>query len=235
MYEKEIFLQYQLARTIKDKGYYNVVLFCGEGADEVFSWVYHNYGIYLYKCLRYILGSIKHRNFWPELANLKVKGGFLYNFNTYQVLTYVIVKKNGILMNDANIHCVYPYLSRNIIDIAYCNRHENIKFKKSHIKACNKEIDPNILNNINNIGGTTDPIALFKNCSYLDKIESFVSRSKYNILKIKRDLNSNDYLDYLLKVLYLDIFEYIFIDNYNDINKIKNIMLLDILDSKYVN
>ena len=74
-----------------------------------------------------------------------------------------------------------------------------------------------------------------RNCNYLDKIKSFVTRSKYNILKIKRDLNSNDYFDYLLKVLYLDIFEYIFIDNYNDINKIKNIMLLDILDSKYVN
>ena len=234
LYEQGIFLQYELSNTIHQKGNKNMILFSGEGSDQVFSWSYHSKFIDFLKQFRYFLSVVKHFFENDELSNLRIPGGFLNITSYYHSLTYVILKKNGILMNDINISYVHPYLMRPIIDIAYANRHLNLNDKKSHIKACEREIDPKIMKNIMNVGGTTEPIALFKNCSYLGRIENLVRNSKYNILKVSKERSFNEYLDYLLKVLYLEIFEYIFVKRSLTEENIKNTKLSDILDKLYL-
>ena len=208
LYEQGIFLQYELLKSINQKDNRNSILFSGEGSDQVFSWSYHSRTINLLKQIRYWLGIVKNLFKSDEVSNFRVPGGFLYKTCSYDFLTYIVLKKNGILMNEINISYVHPYLMRPIVDIAYANRSKNLKDKNSHIEACNQEIDEKIIKNIKNIGGATDPIALFENCSYINKIEKLVKNSKYNILKITKKRSSQHYLDYLLKVLYLEIFEY---------------------------
>ena len=228
VYEQGIFLQYELMKCIEKKVSADVVLISGEGSDEIFSLQYYNKVHSLYKNIRYLLFMFQRKVWKDEIKNFNIKGGFLYGLNYKNTLSNVVVKKNGILMNNINIDCVHPYLFRNIIDIAYTNRYKNIRKKISHIQACDKIIDSSILRNIKHLGGTTEPIALFENCNYIEEIKLIVNNSKYNILKIDNKV-SNNYLDYLLKVLYLEIFEYIYIKNNSDIEKASNKKLIDIL------
>ena len=229
VYEKGIFLQYALLNSIKNKDKNNVVLISGEGSDEIFSLEYFSKLKYLYRSIKNILIPIKNENWKDEINNINIKGGFLYQFNSKEAIRCIIIKKSGILMNDANIYYLHPYLNRNIIDIAYTNRYKNIKYKTSHIKACKKVINDNILNRIKHMPGSTEPIALFKNFKYIKQIESIVNKSTYNILNIKIRESNNNYLDYMLKILYLEIFEYLFVKNYKDIENKRNYKLEDIL------
>ena len=76
--------------------------------------------------------------------------------------------------------------------------------KTSHIKVCKEIIHPSIMNNVIKLGGTTEPIALFKYCSYMKELEEYVKSSKFNIMKIrKKDITSNNYLNYVLMLLRL--------------------------------
>lgn len=229
VYERGIFLQYELANKIKSKNEENTILFAGEGADQIFSAQYHNKIFYFWKMLKYIIKKILKRDFGDDLRNIFIKGGILDRTNPYNFLDYVITKKNGILMNNIGVNYIYPYLSKNIINFGYLNRYKNIKGKKSHKEACNKKIDSNILKNITKVGGSTEAIALFENCSYMNEIEEVVKNSKFNILRIKEDLSSDSYREYLLKVLYLEIFEYLFIKNASKINEYKEMKLSEFL------
>lgn len=229
VYERGIFLQYELYKCVKENKKENVVMFFGEGADQVFSYEYYNKTFYILKSIKYVLGLLKKGSSSDEFENLHIKGGFIKKTNAYQFLTYVITKKNGIFMNKLNIKTCYPYLSKNIINIGYKNRYINIKTKNLQKKACKKQIDKKIMKNLAKVGGATDSIALFKNCKYIQEIEDFVHNSKYNILKINKNIDSNDYLNYLLKVVYLEIFEYLFIEHHYNINNEKNLKLMQII------
>lgn len=235
IYEGGIFLQYELANTIKSIKVESAILFAGEGADQIFCWGYFNKIQYLFRCAKYILKTIKDLNFGDIVRNLNIKAGILGITDQYKMLTYIIMKKNGILMNDIGIDYIYPFLSRNIIDIAYSTRYTNLTSKKSHINACNKQIDSNILKNIAKIGGSTDSIALLKNCEYVNELEEWVKKSKYNCLRISRRKFSNNYKEYLLKVLYLEVFEYLFIENASEIEYKKKMELREIMKEKYSN
>lgn len=229
VYERGIFLQYELLNSIKQKELNNAIMFFGEGSDQIFSYEYYNKWFYYFRSIVYFLLMLIKHPFGDEIRNFHIRGGLIDKASKYETLTYKIIKKNGILMNNLGITTEYPYLNRNIINIGHWKRFENILKKRSHIKACNKKIEPNILKSIAKIGGATDPIALFSNCSYIEKIESFVSKSKYNILKINKNQSSNKYLNYLLKVLYIEIFEYLFIKNSSSINDMKNLTLSQFL------
>lgn len=232
VYERGIFLQYELLNSIKQKETNNTIMFFGEGADQVFSYEYYNKWFYYFRCAIYFLLMLIKQPFGDELKNFHIKGGLIDKASKYDTLTYKIIKKNGILMNNLEITTVYPYLNRDIINIGHWKIYENILKKKSHIKACSKEIEPNILKSIAKIGGATEPIALFSNCSYIEKIEDYVSKSKYNILRINKDASSNKYLNYLLKVLYIEIFEYLFIEHPSKIKDKKSLTLSQFLDEK---
>lgn len=232
-YERGIFLQYELANKIKDKKTDNVVLFAGEGADQIFAAQYYSNIISLWEISKYILRKMLKLKFGDNLRNLFIRGGILDKTNQYNFLNYVITKKNGILMNNLEIDYVYPYLYKNIINLGYYNRYKNFKDKKSHKEACNKKIDSDILKNVKKIGGATEAAALFENCSYMTEIENFVDNSKFNILKIKKNLSSDSYREYLLKVLYLEIFEYLFIQHSKDIEYEKDIKLVEFIKEKY--
>ena len=200
IYEEGIFLQYELSKLIKSKNLNNAVLFAGEGSDQIFSYFYYNH----------IMDIVEKKPFFflRRILRKKLKH---YLYLPKEFLSYGILKKHGIFVNNINIISILPYLNRNIVNLAYKVKNKNIGNKNFHIEACNKIIDKRLLNRIQNIGGKTDPIALFENCSYFKEIELLVENSKYNILKIDKFVTWK-YFDYLLKIMYLEIFEYLFID-----------------------
>ena len=228
VYEQGIFLQYELMKKVKDKTKNNTIMFCGEGADQVFSLEYF---MRFLNPLIILKNLYKRCRFFKEdLLNLNIKGGFIYKNHVFNFLSYIIMKKNGILMNEIGVNVIYPYISKNIVNIAYKERFKNNLDKKTHKEFCKEIIEPDIYKNIVKLGGTTEPIALFKYCTYIKDIENLVNKSKYNILKIKnKNIKSKNYLNYLLRILYLEIFEYLFIKNKDFIEEKSNMKLYDVI------
>ena len=111
LYERGIFLQYELYKNISKMQLENVNIFAGEGADQIFSYEYYNEKYYYIRCIKYITKRLK--KILKNHTSSKTNGGIVNRFNRYQFLTYIIIKKNGILMNNLNINTVYPYLYKN--------------------------------------------------------------------------------------------------------------------------
>lgn len=226
LYERGIFLQYELMKSIKKKHNDNAILFLGEGADQVFSFEYYNKFYYFLRVLKKIVcTSLMNLNFVKDLC---LGGGVFQAYSSSNFLNYIIVKKNGIMMNDINVECFYPYMNKNIVNIAYHNRYKNVRNKYFQINACRKTIDQDIQQNITKIGGTTEENALFDKCTYFDELEMFAKDSKYNLLNITKK-EKKFYFDYLLKIVYLEIFEYMFIKQNKTIKEVANMSLSDFI------
>ena len=232
LYERGIFLQYVLVNKLKENNSESTVLYAGVGADQIFSYEYYKKYYSLYNIIKYIGKLLKKSLLIDELNNIKTKGGIMHNKHAFDFISYIIIKKNGILLNKYGIEYCYPFLNRNIINYGYSNRYKNIFSKKSHIQACQKIIDKDVLKNVHKIGGSTDQNALFGKCTYINEIEKLVNKSKYNILKIKDTKNHLQYYEYLLKVIYVELFEYLFIENYSTVYEKSQIDLLDFILEK---
>jgi len=208
-YERGIFLQYELYKLCCKE---NLNIILGEGADQILH------------C------NAKKRH---NIKKIITKRNFsLYKNCPLELLQYVVLKKSSILLSRTNNNLIYPYLYKNF-------RHYNYNFgfyfgydKKKHKKIVNDEVVQNIRMMLNKIGGATEQNALYKDEIIYNKLKDVVLNSKFSKIKCEHnttELSSDD--DYILKILYLIIFEKIFINGNNyDYNYIKNIHLNDLLD-----
>lgn len=224
LYERGVFLQYELMKSIEKKNIDNAILFLGEGADQVFSFEYYSKIYYYLRVMKKIIcNSVKDFNF---VKNLCLGGGIFQTYSSSNFLNYIVLKKNGIMMNDINVECFYPYMNQNIVNIAYHNRYKDVHKKYFHIFACRQKIDKDIQKNITKIGGTTEEKTLFDKCDYYNDLEKFAKNSKYNVLNITKN-DMDIYFDYLLKIVYLEIFEYMFIKENKELKEISKMKLFD--------
>lgn len=207
-YERGIFLQYELYKLCYKE---NLNLILGEGADQILH------------C------SAKKKH---NITKLITKEKFsLYKNCPLELLRYVVLKKSSLLLSRTNNNLIYPYLYKKFRVYNY-----NLGFyfgydKKKHKKVVIDEISQDIKTELNKIGGATEQKALYKDEVTYNKIKEIVFHSKFSKIKCEHnttELSSDS--DYLLKILYLIIFENIFINNNNyDYNYIKTIHLNDLL------
>lgn len=188
-YERGIFLQYELYKMLAKQNK-NIVL--GDGADQILH--------------------INYKNKYNIHKEIKKKDYSLYQHCPYEMLVYLVLKKSSLLLTNTSNHLVYPYLSNKFISYVDKIRNENGFDKKIHKNIVQNTVPQNVTPYLNKLGGATEQIALFKDDSEFLKWQNKALNSKYSSIKCERNTTelSQD-IDYILKILYLMIFEQIFL------------------------
>ena len=183
VYERGIFLQYELAKLMKAHSIHNLI--CGECADQVF-----------------------HQNTYNPIP----ENTFLYGYldTPFQMASYVVLKKNRLIMNAFGIDVRYPFLTPCMMDIGYKTRHINGTTKEFHKRMCRELLPRKVSELVSKQGGTTDLISLLDgNISKLLEKHKYYSPS----FKITEKYSKEEAIrDYYLSLLYLESFEKQFCD-----------------------
>lgn len=185
VYERGIFLQYELAKLLSENQVKSFV--CGECADQVF-----------------------HKKTYVNIP----ENTFLYSYSDTprQMAAYVVLKKNRMMMNAYGVNTLYPFITPEMIDIGYWTREINGSTKEYHKGVCNQMFPDEIKRLISKQGGTTDLSALFD--SDVDILENIKSCKYYSEnFRITEKYPRDEALrDYYLSLLYIESFEKQFCD-----------------------
>ena len=201
VYESGIFLQYELAKMLNQNNKENIVL--GECADQVL-----NYDFY-----HPLLEKIKKIKFcFPREIKKKFKGlNYKPYKNTYDMASYKIIKKSGIIMNYFYVNPEYPYTRKKFIEISKKVSIKGDKQKKYHKEVINLLLPKAITSILKKIGGATELKTLFVGDISIDNIKEVCKKSKFYKYKKFDDIFYE--IDYYMKILYLELFEKIFLEN----------------------
>ena len=133
MYERGIFLQYELASTLNAHGVKCILL--GECADQVFN-----------------------INFYEGKENQ-----FLMNYvdNPYELGAMLVLKKSSLMLDSFGIAGFYPFTDRRMIDVGYCTRMDNGVSKEYQKKMCCQIFNPQICDLVGKKPGSTSLRSLF--------------------------------------------------------------------------
>lgn len=207
IYESGIFLQYELAKIMNKNRVKNI--YSGEIADqalnyELYSKVFLNIKKTLYKIVKKMI----------KLTTGVVRGPYK---DAYDMASYIILKKNGLLMNYFGVTPNSPYARKKFINVARNTVKFGDKTKEYHKKVIREILPKDITNKLNKIGGTIDIKTLFTNDIKLSDIKSIGKKSKY--YKEIKFIDSDYEIDYYLKIVYIELFKKIFLE---DIEKYYN-------------
>lgn len=204
VFERGCFLQYELLKIADNLGVQCII--GGEGADQIMR---NTFSLNSY----YNQENENIKNFWHDFPQ--------------EVLKNVIIKKSGMFMTSYGIDCEYPYLSYAFFEY-YSN---NQSFEKEHHKTeIQKLLPSNISKLLKKLGGSTNLEFLFDDCYTYERILDIVNKSKYVSVKkanLKDYKGIDDDFEYVLKILYLMIFEIIYCTNE------KNVKISDIKSLNY--
>lgn len=201
MYESGIFLQYELARLLKENNVHEIML--GECADQVL-----NYELYHKRNL--IINKIKYN---MKKVGKKILKSIDYKpyKNPYEMASYKILKKNGILMNYMGIKTQYPYLRQEFIKVAKKVVKKGDKNKEYHKKVINETLPSNVTEILKKIGGATELKTLFVGNIKLDDLKRISRDSEFYSDKKFDDQYYE--IDYYMKIIYIELFKKIFLKN----------------------
>ncbi len=185
VYERGIFLQYELAKLLKSNRIHHLV--CGECADQVFN-----------------------RNTYVPIPN----DTFLYGYQDtpYQMAVNIVLRKSRMMMGAFGIDARYPFLTTQMLSMGYTTRKKNGVTKEFHKAQCRKMFSKRLMELIETQGGSTDLQALFFedfDCSQkLEQCKYYSSNFKLT----KKYGHEEAVKDYYLSLLYLESFEKQFCD-----------------------
>lgn len=187
VYERGIFLQYALAKNINSNKISH--LLCGECADQVFN-----------------------QNFYEESS----KDTYLYGYrdNPYEMGSYLVLKKNGILLNSFGIRGLYPFLDYHVMAAGKALGRLNSYDKQFYRLKCQKVLPEKVMAYINKQGGSTSLEALF--ASQQEQYQFINNRKKDEIyspdFRISQKYSENEsILEYFMCIYYLEWFKKLFI------------------------
>lgn len=215
VYESGIFLQYELAKLLKDCNITNITL--GECADQVLDYeLYHS--IYaVIKKIEFILPRI--------IKRIVKKVHFKPYKDVYEMASYKVIKKNGILLNYFNVSGDYPFLSKKFLAVAKKVSKKGDKSKSFHKEVVKSQLGEEIGSLLKKIGGATELKALFVGDITLENIKDFCKQSNYYK---EKEFDDQFYaIDYFMKILYVELFKKLFIQDRCKIKNIKNFELID--------
>jgi len=156
VFERGIFLQYELARLAGESG--KSYMICGEGADQVMN-----------------VNYLDQNGIQIDGRVVRVTSrDYPYHFASNMVL-----KKNGIITNSFGIDCRYPYLDSEFVSVAKALRHLNGVNKRFHVSNCERILSPGISERILKIGGATDCHSLFDSAADISRFKSIVNKSDF--------------------------------------------------------
>lgn len=186
VFERGIFLQYVISSVLSQNS-----LLLGEGADQILSSEFKTSADHYY-----FVGIEQH---------------YPWVYYPYEMLTYIILKKNGIFLRNRDIKAYYPFLKGNFIRGVSALRKLN-GTSKEHYKAyvaerTGKEVGAVL----NKRPGSTNLSTLFNNDN--QQILSIAKTSEfYQYLPKQPDRDSGNEVDIdnCLKILFLMVFEELF-------------------------
>lgn len=189
VFERGIFLQYIMGDILSKKGIDSLVL--GEGADQLLSSEFNTFAAQYY-----FVGIEDH---------------YPWVYYPYEMLTYIILKKNGIFLRNRNIRAHYPFIKANFIrGVSEFRKHNGTS--KEHYKAyivnkTRKEVGELLIKR----PGSTNLSTLFNKDN--QNLLNVARLSKYYQLLPKqpdRDSGTEVELDNCLKILFIMVFEELF-------------------------
>lgn len=201
MYERGIFLQYELADLVKSHGVEHIML--GESADQVLNFeMYHPV-----HQARSIFRQWRQKFFTRYFKKLHYRP---YR-TVYDMATYIVIKKNGIMMNYFGVNPEYPYMRKEFMKV--CENAVAIgERKKEYHKKVIGEILPREINDIiHKMPGSTELKDLFIGDITYDDILAFCKKSEFYTPKKFDDCFYE--IDNYLKITYLEVFKEMFINN----------------------
>ena len=154
VYEKGIFLQYELASAIAAGRYKHIV--CGEGADQIMHIDYNLKG--------------------EEYDDFFLRGKI--NRHPYVFSSSIIMKKSAIMMRSFGIEGRYPYMNQRFAQTAFALRNINGKDKTFHKSYCAEYLPQGIVRNTQKVGGTTSLHSLFNDKDEIKEFLAYIESSK---------------------------------------------------------
>lgn len=189
VFERGIFLQYVLSKNLSESGAGSLLL--GEGADQILSSEFKTSADPYY-----FVGIEKH---------------YPWVYYPYEMLTYIILKKNGIFLRNRDVKAYYPYLKANFIRGVSGFRKSNGTSKEHYKAYVAGRVGKEVGEILNKRPGSTNLSTLFdqKNMRLLTVVKQSCF---YNLLPKQpdRDSGSEVEMDNCLKILFLMVFEEIF-------------------------
>lgn len=182
--ELGIFLQYELAKTIRESNERFVI--CGEGSDQV-----HNV------------------NFYPPYPK-ELPVVLSWKEQPYEIATYLVIKKNGIMLNAFSIESYYPYTYQIIIEMGRALKEYNSTSKEFQKEIAREKMRGDIYPLLIKIGGATYLEAL-----YGDKASYINLMRKVYRLPLNDEYGSKDRIK-PATILYVSLFNELFISGKYD-------------------
>jgi asparagine synthetase B (glutamine-hydrolysing) len=221
VFHSGIFLQYELAKLIcNEKINY---IFLGECADQVLDHCRNSPTIF--RRAKYLLqasfiGSLLYNLFKVEQPEIVSQVQLSKHFKRsklgkeYDIALDFILKKNGIMLNSFGIQGVYPFINSETASMGKALKTLNRK-KQFYIQKVRELLGNDLIRHIGKARGGTDTIFLFN--SEIQKFALSVCKSSFirSLLPqavIQEILHKPCYYNvFILKLLYLDLFNKIFI------------------------
>ena len=199
IYESGVFLQYELARLLKENNVHEIML--GECADQVLNYeLYHKRNLIINKIEYNIKKIIK-----KALESIDYKP---YK-DPYEMASYKILKKNGILMNYMGVDTQYPYLRREFIKVAKKVVKKGDNDKEYHKKVIKDILPSNVTEILKKLGGATELKTLFVGNIEFDDLKRISKGSEFYSDKKFDDKYYE--IDYYMKIIYIELFKKIFL------------------------
>jgi len=200
MYERGIFLQYELAKLVREHGVENIIL--GESADQVLNFeMYHPWH------QRKSIFDYNRKNFFKRYF----KGLHFRPYRTvYDMATYIVIKKNGIMMNYFGVNTEYPYMRKEYMRT--CENAVKIgeRKKEYHKKVFNETLPKEITDVVHKMPGSTELKDLFIGKISYEAVLELCYKSEFYKKKKFGDIYYE--IDNYLKITYLEVFKKMFIE-----------------------
>lgn len=180
VYERGIFLQYELAKLIAENNSQHVI--CGECADQIFN---------------------------ANLFKKPDDNIFFYDYEhtPLEMGSYIVLKKSTLMLRSFNIDGYYPFLVPSVMDLSQKIAQINHTTKEFHKQCCMERLDERIKPMIAKQGGSTSLLPLLEDTfSLVRKIHN----SKFytpDFMLLKHYTMDEALRDRYLSLLFLESFE----------------------------
>lgn len=190
VFERGIFLQYMMGEAIASKN--ALPTFLGEGADQLLS-----SELRMSADPYYFVGIEQH---------------YPWVYFPYEMLTYIIIKKNGIFLRNRNVQAKYPFITNKFINGVNKFRPNNGTNKEHYKQYILSRVDQRVSEKLVKRPGSTNLTSLFDENNTEALFEAAKSSRFYAMLTKQPDRDSGNEVDMdnCLKILYLKCFETIF-------------------------
>lgn len=199
MYEKGMFLRYELAKAIQAGGFESVIL--GQGVDEILQ-------LYAMRGCGDLTEGALH---YLQQIKAKVLRGYdvVPYLGPYQNASSMLIKMTGMMTQHFGVDAEFPYLRKDFQAEALYTPHPHDDHKGYHREVIRHVLPAFVTDRLNTIGGSTDANALFTGEPSYEAVRAYCRKSRwFRDKKFGSPLNTDNHY---LRILCLEVFERLFL------------------------